>query len=392
VNDLKSKHPNFTGNWNDLEHFELLTKSPIRTPEREIALRSWEGYKLERQRAAATVGGKRLKKNTWWPKLRTIDLTGATFDRIRVGYVDLRGAILDHCSLRDACLKGANLENASLRHADFSALSSGAILDFAFMHDADLTGAICEGVDFSSASLSRANFSGARLGKANLEHANLVETIFTDADLVGCHIYGISAWGLTLSEGTKQQNLVVTPSGESEITTDDIEVAQFLYLLINNKKIRKVIDTITSKVVLILGRFTEERKLILDAIRGELRKRDFLPVIFDFSIPANRDVTETVKLLAGLARFVIADITDATEVRVELHTVVRDFTSLPVQPILLRGHPPFVSMSSLKSFPWLLPSFEYETQKHLLANLDKSVVGPAEANVLELRGQPFKRP
>jgi hypothetical protein len=74
-----------------------------------------------------------------------------------------------------------------------------------------------------------------------------VETDFTGADLTGCHVYGISAWGLKLSEGTKQQNLVVTPSNESEITTDDIEVAQFLYLLISNKKIRNVIDTITSK-------------------------------------------------------------------------------------------------------------------------------------------------
>jgi hypothetical protein len=38
-----------------------------------------------------------------------------------------------------------------------------------------------------------------------------------------------------------------------KITTDDIEIAQFLYLLIHNEKLRKVIDTITSKVVLILA-------------------------------------------------------------------------------------------------------------------------------------------
>jgi hypothetical protein len=138
-------------------------------------------------------------------------------------------------------------------------------------------------------------------------------------------------------------------------------------------------------MVLILGRFTEERKFVLDAIRDKLRKKDFLPVIFDFSVPASRDVTETVKVLAGLARFVIADITDATEVRVELHNVVRDFASLPIQPILLRGKPVFVSMPSLRSFPWLLPTFEYESVEHLLANLDKCVVGPAEAKVLELR-------
>jgi hypothetical protein len=40
----------------------------------------------------------------------------------------------------------------------------------------------------------------------------------------------------------------------------------------------------------------------------------------------------------------------------------------------------------LKNFPWLLPSFEYDTEENLLANMDKSVVGPAEAKVMELRG------
>jgi hypothetical protein len=67
-----------------------------------------------------------------------------------------------------------------------------------------------------------------------------------------------------------------------EITTDDIEVAQFLYLLIHNEKLRKVIDTITTKVVLILGRFSEERKVVLDAVRDALRTRGLLPVIFRF--------------------------------------------------------------------------------------------------------------
>jgi hypothetical protein len=49
-----------------------------------------------------------------------------------------------------------------------------------------------------------------------------------------------------------------------------------------------VIDTITSKVVLILGRFTPERKSVLDAIRDQLRKRNYLPVLFDFEKPSNR--------------------------------------------------------------------------------------------------------
>jgi hypothetical protein len=196
----------------------------------------------------------------------------------------------------------------------------------------------------------------------------------------------MSAWDLNL-EGAKQNNLILTPEGQAEITVDDIEIAQFVYLLLHNEKIRKVIDTITTKVVLILGRFTSERKQVLDALRDELRNQDLLPIIFDFSIPENRDVTETVKVLAGLARFVIADITDATEVRVELHNILRDFTSLPVQPILLRGQPEFFSMQHLKNFPWLLPTFEYDSQEHLLVSLHKDVVGPAQAKTLELQGR-----
>ena len=32
-----------------------------------------------------------------------------------------------------------------------------------------------------------------------------------------------------------------------------------------------------------------------------------LPVLFDFTIPAKRDITETISLLARMARFVVAD-------------------------------------------------------------------------------------
>jgi hypothetical protein len=51
-------------------------------------------------------------------------------------------------------------------------------------------------------------------------------------------------------------------------------------------------------------------------IREELRKRDYLPVLYDFEKPTTKSVTETVSLLAHLARFVIADITDAKSILV----------------------------------------------------------------------------
>ena len=59
--------------------------------------------------------------------------------------------------------------------------------------------------------------------------------------------------------------------------------------MLHNQKIRDVIDTITSKAVLILGRFTDERKAVLDALREELRKRNYLPILFDFEKPRSRD-------------------------------------------------------------------------------------------------------
>jgi hypothetical protein len=166
--------------------------------------------------------------------------------------------------------------------------------------------------------------------KRALSGAGLVETNLVDADLTGCRIYGTSAWGLKLSPATKQQNLIITATGEPAVTVDNVEVAQFIYLLLHNERIRGVIDTITSKVVLILGRFTDERKPVLDALRDELRGRDYLPVLFDFDKPANKDLTGTVQTLANMARFIIADLTDPSCIPHELAMLVPG-TVVPVQ-------------------------------------------------------------
>jgi len=42
----------------------------------------------------------------------------------------------------------------------------------------------------------------------------------------------------------------------------------------------------------------------------------------------------------------------------------------------------------IRKFPWVLKPYRYDSQEHLLANLDRSVVDPSEAKVLELRGGP----
>ena len=98
-----------------------------------------------------------------------------------------------------------------------------------------------------------------------------------------------------------------------------------------NRNVRRVIDTLTTKIVVLLGRFTPKRKPVLDALRAHLRKRNYLPIVFDFDRPASRDFTETVVTLAHMARFIIADITDPASVPKELEELFPDSRS-PFSP------------------------------------------------------------
>jgi hypothetical protein len=210
----------------------------------------------------------------------------------------------------------------------------------------------------------------------------LINVDFTGADLTGCRVHGVSAWGLKL-EGAKQQNLIITPRDEPQITVDNIEVAQFVYLMLNNQKLRDVINTITSKAVLILGRFTADRKAVLDALRDELRRHDYLPILFDFEVPTTRDITETVSLLARMARFVIADLTDPSSIPKELEAIVPHL-AVPVQPLLGGTSRPYAMFKDYWKYDWVLPVYRYEGLEELLAALAERVIAPAEAKVKAL--------
>src|SRR5580692_2108831 len=155
-----------------------------------------------------------------------------------------------------------------------------------------------------------------------------------------------SAWNLKLNARTKQQGLIITPFNEPEVTVDDLEVAQFVYLLLHNDKIRNVIDTIGKKGVLLLGRFTEGRIAVLERLRDELRKRGYLPIVFNFDKPETKDFTETVRLLASMSKFVIADLTSPKSAPYELGAIVSQ-TMIPFQPIIAADDTPFSMLQDL---------------------------------------------
>jgi len=210
-----------------------------------------------------------------------------------------------------------------------------------------------------------------------------VSADLTDADLTGCRVYGVSAWDLKLA-GAKQQNLVITLAGEHAVTVDNIEVAQFVYLLLHNEKIRDVIDTIGKKGVLLLGRFTEGRMVVLERLRDKLRDLGFVPMVFNFDKPKTKGFTETVRLLCSLSRFVIVDITKPRSTPLELQATVPDYM-VPFAPIIQQGEEPFAMFSDLLKYDWVLkPVISYPSVDRLIAVLKDEIVKPAEAKFDEL--------
>jgi uncharacterized protein YjbI with pentapeptide repeats len=343
------------------------------------------------------------------------DLSGADLSDADLSGANLSDADLSSSDLSDAKLSGANLSLANLSLANLSRANlspanlSGASLSGASLSGAKLSGANLNGAYLSGADLSGANLSGAKLIRAklidadlqgaNLTHADLtdadlsltrlVETDFTNATIIGCRTYGASAWNVTLVD-TAQNNLVITKEGEPVVTVDHLEVGQFLYLILNNAEIRNVINTITSKAVLILGRFSDpQRKSVLDGLREGLRNFDLLPIVFDFDRPRDEVYTETVQTLAAMSMFVIADLTNPKSTPLELEATVPQF-KIPYIPIIdISVDPrPFAMLVDLQeSFHWVLPTRKYESKEDLLdgENLKTYIIEPAFAKHKQLR-------
>lgn len=360
--------------------------------------------------------------------LRRAFLTGANFGaakfvRADLREADLRGQDLGHANfqgadLREAILMGSSFTRSTLRRGGSSYQSSGHSLIFvggedvmqssdvvvsgadftgadlsgANLRDANLTGstfvrATMRGTDLRDANINLADLSEADLTGAKLQCAVLVDTKVRRTKFNGAFVYGISAWDLEFDQ-TEQSNLVVTPSDEPTITVDNLEVAQFVYLLVKNPKIRDVINTIGQKSVLILGRFTEERKNVVEAIRETLRQHGYLPIVFDFERSDNRDFTETVMTLAGMSRFIIADITKPRSVPLELQATIPNYM-IPFVPVIQEGETAFAMFTDLwqKYRDWVLEPVAFDSIEALVQVFDKAVIQRANERLLLLQAR-----
>ena len=312
---------------------------------------------------------------------------GAKLDKARLNWAALDGVNFHRASLTEADLRRASLKGADLRRADLTDVIAhraemqdvdfrDAKMEKAELRNSQMNNARFDGAYLKGADLRGANLSGAELTNADLRYAILVRANLQNAQLVDCKIYGASTWGIDTS-GATQVGLNISHVQSPPVRVDSIDAAQMLQMFLDNRSLKSLIEVASSKIVLVLGRFSPKRKELLDAIREELNKLGFVGVVCDFHKPSSRDLTETISTLAHLSSFIIADLSDPRSVPHELMKIVPTLPSVPVAPIIDAGLSPYALFDTLTRYPWVLPIYKYKSTEAAVAELEQQVIGPA---------------
>jgi uncharacterized protein YjbI with pentapeptide repeats len=299
--------------------------------------------------------------------LRSIDFSDALLIGVHFGNADLSNANMARARLADADLTGAALDRVNLLGADLN----GAKLVGARVRGAKLCGS-----SLHKADLWHASFVGSDLTDADLTEARILFTDFSGATLVDCRIYGAALWDINLTNAV-QKNFIV--ESDANITVDNLALAQIFHVIKKNQGLIDMLDVLSRKVVLILGRFSTIYKPRLDAIGQKLRTLGYQSSIFDVPNPETRNMTETVSALGHLSRFVIADISEPRSVPQELQHLATNLVSVPIVPLLAKGEKEWAMFRDLLDRPQVLDIVHYADTEDLLARFEEAVVAPAEA-------------
>jgi hypothetical protein len=90
-------------------------------------------------------------------------------------------------------------------------------------------------------------------------------------------------------------------------------------------------------------------------------------------------LAETIRVLAGLCRFVIADITEPRSVPHELATIIASYM-IPIVPLLQQGHTGYAVLDEERpGKPWILYEVVYTLDEGVVRGLDSMVIAPALA-------------
>lgn len=324
------------------------------------------------------------------PDLRGVDLSGMELRDIRLRGARLDGASLSGSSSRGSDFYGASLVKAGLSGADFSY----ADMIRCDMRRAMMQDAVFSAVDFSEADLRDAILTGCVLNRAKLHGTKLS----------GALVWGTSVWDVQYRDNRHQKGMLIgwdmldpidvamsiedqgrLRMPERSLVVDDLRVAHFMSLVRENENLAKVFDAASTSTVLLLGRFTDDQKEVLEALREALPEHGYAPVVFDFAEPRDRDLIETVAMLAGLARFIIADLTNPRSTPLESQLTIPQI-AIPWVPIIRAPDKPFSMFDALqRKYEWVLPTVSYRSVRGLLRLLERKIIRPAEKLSEKLR-------
>jgi uncharacterized protein YjbI with pentapeptide repeats len=349
----------------------------------------------------ASLGGANLTRaKLFRADLSQADLSRASLFKANLSQADLAGANLDGAdlsgafliksnlsgaSLIGACLKGANLGQASLFRAR---LNKAVLREASFfksdLTEADLAEADLRGANLQEAVLERTNLRSANAASANMCFATLLRTNLEGAVLDGCAVHGTSFWEVSLAE-TGQRDLDIMPAQQPVLSVDSLQTAQLVGLLLHNERSRLDVFDITLNTVLVIGRFPEERREVLAAVKEALRQAGYSPIVLDLHQPGSGDKNEMVKTLGRMSRFVVADLTGDPRVAETLDAVVHFLPSIPIQPIGQIEKPHGAIESHYQKYRWVRPFWAFRDAGDLAARFAAEVVAPAEQRAAELR-------
>ncbi|MGI0133540.1 MAG: hypothetical protein ACREBW_01085, partial [Candidatus Micrarchaeaceae archaeon] len=148
-------------------------------------------------------------------------------------------------------------------------------------------------------------------------------------------------------------------------------------LLLSHNKLRTSFNAVMERGVLLLGRFSGGGLEILQAVATRLREERYLPIMLDLDRPDDRIHRKTVQALAGLSRFIIADVSGPS-VPPELYATVPHF-KIPFIPIFEAGREPFAMAVDLLEYPWVIrPTVIFASTDELVSLVTSRIIVPAE--------------
>jgi hypothetical protein len=106
----------------------------------------------------------------------------------------------------------------------------------------------------------------------------------------------------------------------------------------------------------------------------------YIPIIFDFKKDETKSYTEVIKVLGGISRFIIADLSDPSSIPHELQAIIGEF-SVPIIPIFHKKNSEVMVYSMFTDYykyNWVYRVVEYVEEEDLFAYF-KDLIDEAES-------------